>query len=33
MPKDKTTLKKQAQEFMRKNPAAIKNIPPWISSN
>jgi len=28
MPKDKTTLKKQAQEFMSKNPAAIKNIPP-----
>ena len=28
MKKDKTTLKKQAQEFMSKNPAAIKNIPP-----
>ncbi len=28
MQKDKTTLKKQAQEFMSKNPSAIKNIPP-----
>ena len=28
MKKDKTTLKKQAQEFMSKNPSAIKNIPP-----
>ena len=28
MQKDKTTLKKQAQEFMSKNPAAIKSIPP-----
>ena len=28
MKNDKTKLKKQAQEFMSKNPAAIKNIPP-----
>jgi two-component system cell cycle sensor histidine kinase/response regulator CckA len=28
MQKDKTTLKKQAQEFISKNPAAIRNIPP-----
>ena len=28
MKKDKTTLKDQAQEFMNKNPSAIKKIPP-----
>ena len=28
MKKDKTTLKKQAQDFISKNPSAIKNIPP-----
>ena len=28
MQKDKTALKKQAQEFINKNPSAIKEIPP-----